>query len=96
LHWNSSNFGPILVPEKGKVLKLNVNILPLYRRCIEAYEGNTVEVKNDKIFINGKEEISYRFRRNYFFVLSDNRSTEDDSRYFGFLPDNHVMGVAFE
>ena len=96
LHWNSSNFGPLLVPEKDKVLKLNTNILPLYRRCIEAYEGNKVEVKGDKIFINGTETTSYRFRRNYFFVLGDNRSTEDDSRYFGFLPDNHVMGVACE
>ena len=55
-----------------------------------------MEVKGDKIFINGTETTSYRFRRNYFFVLGDNRSTEDDSRYFGFLPDNHVMGVACE
>ena len=96
LHWNSSNFGAVPVPEKGKVLKLNTNILPLYRRCIEAYEGNKVEVKGDKIFINGTETDSYRFRRNYFFVLGDNRTTEDDSRYFGFLPDSHVMGVACE
>ena len=96
LHWNSSNFGALPVPEKGKVLKINTNILPIYRRCIETYEGNKVEVKGDKIFINGSETDSYRFRRNYFFVLGDNRSTEDDSRYFGFLPDNHVMGVVCE
>jgi signal peptidase I len=75
---------------------LTPNILPIYRRCIEAYEGNKVEVKGNKIFINGTETDSYRFRRNYFFVLGDNRSTEDDSRYFGFLPDNHVMGVVCE
>lgn len=96
LHWNSSNFGPLLVPEKGKVLKLNTNILPLYRRCIEAYEKNKIEVKDNKIYINGEEATSYRFRQNYYFVLSDNRSTEDDSRYFGFVPENHIMGVAYE
>ena len=96
LHWNSSNFGPIQIPAKDKVLKLTTKILPFYRRCIEVYEGNKVEVKGNDIFINGEKTESYTFRRNYFFVLGDNRSTEDDSRYFGFLPDNHVMGVACE
>ncbi len=94
LHWNSSNFGPVLVPAKGKVLKLNTDILPFYRRCIEAYEGNKVDVKDGKIFINGDEATSYRFRRDYYFVLGDNRTSDDDSRYFGFLPANHIMGVA--
>ncbi|MCR5455396.1 MAG: signal peptidase I [Bacteroidales bacterium] len=96
LHWNSSNFGPVLVPQKGKVLKLNANILPLYRRCIEAYEKNKVEVKGNTIYINGAEATSYRFQRDYYFVLGDNRSSEDDSRYFGFVPENYIMGVAHE
>jgi signal peptidase I len=96
VHWNSSNLGPFMVPAKDKLVMLTPNILSIYRRCIEAYEGNKVEVKGNKIFINGTETDSYRFRRNYFFVLGDNRSTEDDSRYFGFLPDNHVMGVVCE
>jgi signal peptidase I len=93
-HWNQSNFGPLVVPQKGKVLKLSTNTLPLYRRCIEAYEGNKVEVKDGKIFINGAEANSYRFKKNYYFVLSDNRSSKDDSRYFGFVPDDHILGVA--
>ena len=96
LHWNSSNFGPLSIPEKGKVVKLNTKLLPLYRRCIETYEGNKVEVKGDDIYIDGNKTDSYRFRRNYYFVLGDNRSTEDDSRYFGFVPDKYVMGVACE
>jgi len=96
LHWNSSNFGQLSIPAKGKVLKLNTNILPIYRRCIETYEGNKVEVKGNDIYINGEKTDSYRFHRNYFFVLGDNRSTEDDSRYFGFVPDKYVMGVACE
>jgi len=95
-HWNQSNFGPVVVPQKGKVLKLSANTLPLYRRCIEAYEGNKVEVKNGKIFINDTEADSYRFTKDYYFVLGDNRSGKDDSRYFGFLPDDHILGVACE
>ncbi len=93
-HWNQSNFGPVVVPQKGKVLKLTLNTLPLYRRCIEAYEGNKVEVENGKIYINNLEANSYRFKMDYYFVISDNRSSKDDSRYFGFLPENHILGVA--
>lgn len=93
-NWNQSNFGPLLVPQKGKVLKLNLSTLSLYRRCIEAYEGNTVEVKGNQILINGQPAESYKFKMNYYFVIGDNRTSKDDSRYFGFLPENHVMGVA--
>ncbi|MCQ2252282.1 MAG: signal peptidase I [Bacteroidales bacterium] len=95
-HWNASNFGPVLVPVQGKVLKLTTAILPIYRRIIEVYEGNTLEVKNNVIYINGKEANSYKFKRNYYFVLGDNRTSKDDSRYFGFLLDQHVKGVVIQ
>ena len=94
--WNSSNMGPLIVPQKGKVVKLSVNTLPVYRRCIEAYEENKVEVKGKDIFINGQLADSYRFKMDYYFVVGDNRAGKDDSRYFGFLPENHVLGTACE
>jgi signal peptidase I len=96
IHWNSCNFGPLLVPVKNKVLKLTPSVLPFYRRCIEAYEENKVEVVGNKILINDKEVDSYKFKRNYYFVLGDNRSCKEDSRYFGFVPDNHIKGVVCE
>lgn len=92
-HFNTSNMNPMVVPAKGKVLKLDVNNLPIYRRCIEVYEGNTVEVNNGVISINGKDASSYRFERDYYFVVNDNRASTDDSRYFGFIPSNFVVGV---
>lgn len=95
-HWNQSNLGPVMVPQKGKILKLNSNTIALYRRCIEAYENNKVEVNGDVILINGQQTDSYKFKRDYYYVIGDNRSSKDDSRYFGFLPDNHIVGVACE
>ncbi|MCQ2250993.1 MAG: S26 family signal peptidase [Bacteroidales bacterium] len=92
-HFNISYMTPMVIPAKGKVIKLDVNNLPFYRRCIEAYEGKSVEVDGNIIYIEGKETDSYRFGRDYYFVVSDNRATTDDSRFFGFLPDNHIVGV---
>lgn len=92
-HFNFSYMTPMVVPAKGKVLKLDINNLPIYRRCIEVYEGNSIEVSGNTISINGKESASYRFKRDYYFVINDNRASTDDSRYFGFLPSNYVVGV---
>lgn len=92
--WNESNFGPLLVPVKGKLIKLNERTIKLYGRIIEAFEGNKLEVKNGTIFINDKQATAYKFKKNYYFVLSDNRSSKNDSRYFGFLPEDHVLGTA--
>ncbi len=92
-HFNFSYMTPMVVPAKGKVLKLDINNLPMYRRCIEVYEGNSIEVSGNTISINGKETTSYRFQRDYYFVINDNRASTDDSRYFGFLPSNFVVGV---
>jgi len=92
-HFNISYMTPMVIPAKGKVVKLDVDNLPFYRRCIEAYEGKSVEVEDNIIYIEGKETDSYRFKQDYYFVVNDNRATSDDSRFFGFLPENHIVGV---
>ncbi len=92
-HFNISYMTPMVIPAKDKVIKIDLNNLPFYRRCIEAYEGKSVEVDDGIIYIAGKEADSYRFTKNYYFVVNDNRATTDDSRFFGFLPENHIVGV---
>ncbi len=92
--WNESNFGPLLVPKEDKIIKFtNVQVAKYYRRIIEAYENNKMEIKGNKIFINGKETNAYRFKQNYYFVLNDNRASKNDSRFFGLLPEKYIVGV---
>ena len=94
--WNESNFGPLLVPKEDKIIKFtNVQVAKYYRRIIEAYEGNKMEIKGNKIIINGKETNAYRFTQNYYFVLNDNRASKNDSRFFGLLPEKYVVGVIY-
>ncbi|MBR4214093.1 MAG: hypothetical protein IKR94_02115 [Bacteroidales bacterium] len=95
--WNESNLGPVLVPQEDKIIKLaSPRIAEYYRRVIEAYEGNTMEIKGNTVLINGKPATSYRFKQNYYFVVSDNRATKNDSRFFGFLPEDHLVGVIID
>ena len=91
--WNASNWGPAVIPAKGQEVKLTLGNLPLYKRIIETYEENSLEVKDKHIYINQKKCDTYTFKLNYYWVAGDNKPHSFDSRYWGFLPENHIIGV---
>ncbi|MFN8711435.1 MAG: signal peptidase I [Bacteroidota bacterium] len=90
--WNSDNYGPLLIPAKGQTVVLDAKHLHEFRTIITEYEGNTLQIKSDSVYINSKYSPTYTFLNNYYFVAGDNRYTSTDSREFGYVPENHIIG----
>jgi signal peptidase I len=93
--WSRDNYGPFWIPARGKTLTLTAENYPMYERAIRVYEGNTFEMKNGKFYLNGQPVTRYTFKMNYYWMMGDNRHGSQDSRYWGFVPEDHIVGEAW-
>ena len=91
-NWTVDDYGPIWIPKKGATTPLTPENIAFYQRIIEVYEGNTFSRKGNSFFINGAETDTYTFKQDYYWGMGDNRHSSEDSRYWGYVPYDHIVG----